>query len=73
MYLYFVSMNGFARPEEVVAESALCVSRCMTILRITSSCHAMLEIIQVLDVQEVLWGALGKIQVVQDAEGERGT
>ena len=58
MYLYFVSMNVFARPEEVVAESALCVSRCIAILRITSSHHTMLEVVQVLDVQEVLWSAL---------------
>ena len=70
MYLYFVIMNGFARCEEVVTESALHVSRCVSILCIVLSCYAMLEIIQVLDVQEVLGGSLGKIQVVQDAEGE---
>ena len=71
MYLYFVIMNGFARSEEVVAESALRVSRKVFILRITSSCHTMLEIIHILDVQEVFGRSLGKIQIVQDAEGER--
>ena len=58
MCLYFVIMNGFVRSEEVVTEPALHVSCCVSILRIISSCHAMLEIIQVLDVQEVLGGSL---------------
>ena len=69
MCLYFVSMNGFARAEEVVTEPALHVSCEMSILHITSSCDTMLEIIQVLDVQEMLGGSFGKIQTVQDAEG----
>ena len=73
MCLYFVIMNGFARSEEVVTEPALRVSRCVSILHIVLSCHTMLEIAQVLDVQEMLGSTVGLIQVVQDAEGERGT
>ena len=48
MYLYFVIMNGFARSEEVVTEPALRVSRCVSILHIVLSCHAMFEIAQTL-------------------------
>ena len=67
MCLYFVIMNGFARPEEVT-EPALHISCEISILRIILSCHTMLEIIQVLDVQEMLGYTLGSIQVVQDAK-----
>ena len=55
MYLYFVIMNGFARSEEVITEPTLHVSRKIFILRIASSYHAMLEVAQVFDIQEMLW------------------
>ena len=58
MCLYLMSMNGFARSEEVVTEPTLYVSRCMSILRITLTKDAMFEIAHVLDVQEML-GRLG--------------
>ena len=54
MCLYFVVMNGFVKSEEVVTEPALHVSCCISILRITLTKHAMFEIAQILDVQEVL-------------------
>ena len=54
MCLYFVIMNGFARSEEVVTEPALHVSCCISILRITLTKHAMFEIAQIIDVQEVI-------------------
>ena len=49
MCLYFVSMNGFARSEEVVTEPTLHVSCCISILCIVLSCYAMFEIAQVLE------------------------
>ena len=54
MCLYFVSMNGVARSEEVVTKPTLHVSCCISILCITLTKDAMLEIAQVLDVHEVL-------------------
>ena len=48
MCLYFVSMNGFARSEEVVTEPALRVSCCMSIPCITLTKDAMFEIAQIL-------------------------
>ena len=67
MCLYFVSMNGFARSEKVVTESALHVSCCMSILRITLTKDAMFEIAQILDVQEVL-GFFPLLCVIHDAK-----
>ena len=49
MRLYLMSMNGFARSEEVVTEPALYVSRCMSILCITLTKDTMFEIAQVLE------------------------
>ena len=54
MCLYFMSMNGFVRSEEVVTEPALHVSCCISVLCITLTKDVMFEIAQVLDVQEVL-------------------
>ena len=71
MYLYFVSMNGFARSEEVVTEPALHVSCCMSILCITLAKNAMFEIAQVLDVQEML-GNLFFPSVCNSRYKERG-
>ena len=68
MCLYFMSMNGFARSEEVVTEPALHVSRYISILHIVLSCHAMFEIIQVLDVQEVLWKNFLTTCVIHDVK-----
>ena len=48
MYLHFVIMNDFARSEEVVTESVLRVSCEMSILCITLTKDAMLEIAQIL-------------------------
>ena len=54
MYLYFVVMNGFARSEDVATEPALQVSCEISIFRITLTKHAMFEIAQIIDVQEVI-------------------
>ena len=75
MCLYFVVMNGFARSEEVVTESAPYVSCEISILRIVLSCHTMFEIIQVLDVQEVLGNFVLPLLpcIIQDAKRHTST
>ena len=76
MCLYFVVMNGFARSEEVVTESAFHVSHCIfIILCITLTKHAMFEIIQVLDVQEMLGNFVLPLLpcIIQDAKRHTST
>ena len=73
MCLYFVSMNGFARSEEVVTEPALHVSCCISILCITLTKDAMFEIAQVLDVQEVLIICFFLPCVIHDTKREGGS
>ena len=61
MCLYFVSMNGFARSEEVVTESALRVSRCIPILCITLTKDTMFEIAQTLSKASIDWIGLSLV------------
>ena len=58
MCLHLMCVHRGYRTEEVT-EPALQVSCRVSILPIVLSCNTMLEIIQILDVQEALGGALG--------------